>query len=362
MEFFLVSAVVTALLVMVGVLINRNLRYKALATPNRWCAASVILVQAIVLVCDLFIEGRVYARLPFDMLLSAACLSLLTSPLVISSVRRIVTYVVISVEILMAFFYILCAAEVLHPPSEAAVKVLSDVVMIVYMCVFLYFIWYRVRDIHALMQSASVWAWLTFAVDVFYMLSIVVLTMFSHIFSPFPWIMAVLSLFMTGLLLAYMCRINSDSAFALLHRHERTIVESMKISSVDASVPGPGEEHMYKQVFERVQKFFEEEKPFLNGDLTINDVVAEVFSNKVYISRAISHFTGRNFCQYVNYHRVMYAMECYRSNPALKVSELWPMCGFNTIVSFNMAFRLFMNENPSDWCRKERMKMYRKRK
>jgi AraC-like DNA-binding protein len=113
---------------------------------------------------------------------------------------------------------------------------------------------------------------------------------------------------------------------------------------------------------EEVERFFEEEKPYLKGSLTINDVVAEVFSNKVYISRAISQFTGRNFCQYVNYHRVMYIMDYYRAHPDLKVSDLWPICGFNTIVSFNMAFRLFVGENPSDWCRRERIRMSRKRK
>jgi hypothetical protein len=38
------------------------------------------------------------------------------------------------------------------------------------------------------------------------------------------------------------------------------------------------------------------------------------------------------------------------------------MCGFNTIVSYNMAFKLFMGENPSDWCRKEKIRIFRKAK
>ena len=38
----------------------------------------------------------------------------------------------------------------------------------------------------------------------------------------------------------------------------------------------------------------------------------------------------------------------------LKVTELASLSGFNSLVSFSMAFRLYMNENPSDWIRKER--------
>ena len=153
-----------------------------------------------------------------------------------------------------------------------------------------------------------------------------------------------------------------DSVLVLFRRHERRIVESMRISPVESSASGTTEDNVYKELFERIQEYFDEEKPFLNGNLTINDIVAKVFSNKVYISRAIVQCTGRNFCQYVNYHRIMYAMECFRKNTELKISELWPLCGFNTIVSFNMAFRLFMDENPSEWCRKEKIRLSKKRK
>jgi transcriptional regulator GlxA family with amidase domain len=46
----------------------------------------------------------------------------------------------------------------------------------------------------------------------------------------------------------------------------------------------------------------------------------------------------------------------------LKIAELANMSGFNSVVSYNMAFRLFMNENPSEWCRKERAKSKIKKK
>ena len=114
---------------------------------------------------------------------------------------------------------------------------------------------------------------------------------------------------------------------------------------------------MYKNLYERVLEYFVEEKPYLNPNLTINDIVEVVFSNKLYISKAISQYTGRNFCQFVNYYRVIHAVELYRNNTNLKVLELASRSGFNSVVSFGMAFRLYMGEKPGDWCRKEKYRL-----
>ena len=109
-------------------------------------------------------------------------------------------------------------------------------------------------------------------------------------------------------------------------------------------------------------QLFENDRMYLNSELTINDVVKIVYTNKLYISRAISQFTGRNFCQFVNYYRVIHSIRLFRENPDLKVAELANQSGFNSSVTFAMAFRLYMSESPSDWCRKERYKIKAKKK
>ena len=98
------------------------------------------------------------------------------------------------------------------------------------------------------------------------------------------------------------------------------------------------------------------------NELTINDIVKVTFTNRLYISRAISQFTGRNFCQFVNYYRVQHSIQIFRENPDLKVAEMAMYSGFNSTVSFSMAFRLYMSECPSDWCRKEKLKLNRRKK
>ena len=111
----------------------------------------------------------------------------------------------------------------------------------------------------------------------------------------------------------------------------------------------------YREIYDRITAYFDKSMPYLNSGLTIADIGRGVFSNKLYISKAISQYTGRNFCQFVNYHRVAYSVNLFRKNPDLNVTELANASGFNNVASFSTAFKLFMNENPSDWCRRERV-------
>ena len=108
---------------------------------------------------------------------------------------------------------------------------------------------------------------------------------------------------------------------------------------------------------EAVYKLFEEEKPYLDENITVGQIAKKLYTNKAYLSRAINDYTGKNFCQFVNYHRIMYSMEIFKENPGYRVSELAEASGFHTIVSFNMAFRLVTNESPGEWCKRTRCGM-----
>ena len=90
-----------------------------------------------------------------------------------------------------------------------------------------------------------------------------------------------------------------------------------------------------------------EKKPYLVTSFNEGDLASALFTNKVYLSRTINHYSGRNFRQYVNYYRVMYATELMKKDRHLKVTELALKCGFNSVVTFNAAFKLNMNMTPS---------------
>lgn len=364
MKNFVAAIIIMMSLFVATFQVIRILKYRELSEPRHRLLAILMYLESALILSDLFSGGSESGfRFIVDEMLMMIPLMLLSSSMwSISRSIRIVRFV-ISVMVLLTIYHILCAFSLVECLSPETFRWIFAVSVLSFVVLFLLGIWYRVRAVRAVIQAGTVWSSLSFVVDAAY----VTFVLSEVIFLNVAGAVSVYVIYATVILIsltasAYGIRIASDSLFVFHRRHERRIVESMKISSVEQTGSVAREDDLFKSIYDRVLEYFETDKPFLNGDLTINDIVSVVYTNKLYISRAISQYTGRNFCQFVNYHRVMYSVECFRKNPELKVAELWPMCGFNTIVSFNMAFRLFMGENPSDWCRKEKVRLSRKRK
>lgn len=140
--------------------------------------------------------------------------------------------------------------------------------------------------------------------------------------------------------------------FLFLERYEQMVADAMKACIGSKSIRKDRKENLYRNIFGRIEEYFRLESPYLDSDININGVSARVYTNKLYVSRAISECTGSNFCQYVNSYRIKYAMECFRNDPSLKVSDLSAMSGFRTVASYNTAFRRMAGEIPSDWMRR----------
>ena len=109
-----------------------------------------------------------------------------------------------------------------------------------------------------------------------------------------------------------------------------------------------------KELYYRCCRYMELRKPFLVEGFSLEDMSLALLTNKLYLSQTINNCSGRNFRTYVNCYRVMYAMELYKKNNRLRVCDLSNLSGFHTPVTFNMAFKLFMDESPSTWCARVR--------
>lgn len=232
---------------------------------------------------------------------------------------------------------------------------------------FLFRLIFRLKNLKAILKTGTIWANVQLAVDASYIVMILIVSAsYLGASSVCPCgLIDCLLIFpvLAALMLAAMGIRTADGVLFIFWRdQERRIVESMKVNKVETAVDPAAIEDVYQEIYERVVAYFEEEKPFLDNELTINDLVKVLYSNKLYISRAISQFTGRNFCQFVNYYRVIYSMELFRNNHNLKIHDLASNSGFNSDVSYNMAFRLFMGETPGEWCRKERNRKIKMKK
>lgn len=322
----------------------------------------LLLCDSLLLLSDIFAGGELEYRLPFDMFLASVPLLVMNSFMFKPEEAVKVAKSVSMLVVLYSLYCVACGCGLTyHGNAVIYIKIVGG--CSIYLCVqHAMCVLLRVREIRFVIKNGNVWSFLGLAVEGVYMsiftagATILMMVCISRVLCLMVSVMIMFGV------LAMCFRLSNDTVFVLWEEQERRIVESMKISNVELSVSNTKGDELYKDIYERVVALFEKDMMFLNSDLTINDVVKVVFTNKLYISRAISRFTGRNFCQFVNYYRVSHSVRVFRDNPDLKVAELAGLCGFNTVASFSMAFRLYMCESPSDWCRKERAKLSRRKK
>ena len=355
MENFLTSVLFFLLLYLALRQIFKNRHaYEPVEDNAKWLPI-VLLVCAIVLLVDCLLGATSFDAVCFFLSLALLPIYPLTSSVIPLVWTGTISIVSISLQTLSILTSIVCRLSFGYVIPDVLFCYASVAICCSVAVIFLASISLRLYDIKMVMRTGSVWSMVCLSVDSLYMVSILLTGV------VLPYLDAYSSTVILMLIIvALSVRIRNTSVFVIFTDHERKIVESIKVSQVECTCESAGTDQLYNNIYERLLHYFEKHKPYLNHELTINDIVDVVFTNKLYISRAISHCTGRNFCQFVNYYRITYAIELFRANPQLKVVELADLCGFNSTTSFSAAFRLYMGESPGDWCRKERVRLTKK--
>lgn len=94
------------------------------------------------------------------------------------------------------------------------------------------------------------------------------------------------------------------------------------------------------QILEKLTQF-ENQKGFLNPEVSIQFLSQEFETNSRYISKIVNEFKGKGFSQYINNLRINYAIKELQENSRLRkysISALATEFGFNTAESFSNAF------------------------
>ena len=280
---------------------------------------------------------------------------------------RLFQYIAIALEIVCVLYSGAALIWPLPLPSLAMSLNITMAAPLLICCVYVAVIAVRISDIKFVLKTGAAWNSVCLVTDVIY---IVIFQLYTAVYFlmvfNFPtvssWIYALYSLAVISLQYAMVVRINSSSLFVFWEEQVRRFIESMRLTHSDLTMESPGVDVLYKNIYDRVIEYFDSHRPYLNSELTINDIVNALYTNKLYISKAISMHTGRNFCQFVNYYRVTYAVELFRKDTTLKIVDVAARSGFNSSVSFSMAFRLYIGEKPSDWFRRERVRLSKRKK
>ena len=130
---------------------------------------------------------------------------------------------------------------------------------------------------------------------------------------------------------------------------------TLRLPSISSAFKPPeslmAEDQRMDVLFQRVEAYMQRERPYLDDNFTLAGLATEMLTNKGKLSKTINEKSGRNFCQYVNNYRIQYAVSLMKKDHRLRVVELSLMSGFHSVASFNMAFKLFMNDTPSEYMR-----------
>ncbi len=134
---------------------------------------------------------------------------------------------------------------------------------------------------------------------------------------------------------------------------ERVLKQMIRCASDISSeaVKGEDQDEMEKMqdLFDRISRIMEKDRPFLNATYSLQDMANAAFTNKTYVSKTVNTVSGKNFRQFVNGYRVQYSVELLQQNPRLTVGQLADKSGFNSSVTFTMAFKLNMGETPGEY-------------
>jgi AraC-like DNA-binding protein len=102
---------------------------------------------------------------------------------------------------------------------------------------------------------------------------------------------------------------------------------------------------------ERLLHSFEDKKLFLKKDLNIWDLCRETNSNRTYISKVINEEFGMNFSCFVNKYRITHALNLLKNlnYQEKSIEKIAYMSGFNSLTSFNRAFKKITNYSPGSY-------------
>jgi AraC-like DNA-binding protein len=101
----------------------------------------------------------------------------------------------------------------------------------------------------------------------------------------------------------------------------------------------------------KLKNFMEEEKPFLNPSLTIQDISKQIEIPVRELSVLINHQLGQHFYDFVNTYRIENAMAILKDSSKSKVTilEILYEVGFNSKSSFNTAFKKHTETTPTSY-------------
>lgn len=102
---------------------------------------------------------------------------------------------------------------------------------------------------------------------------------------------------------------------------------------------------------EGLRKLIEEDKKYLDCNLTLNETAKILNTNTAYLSRIINEQSGMNFNNYINKYRIEEAKKLLDTGKqdSMTFEGIGKSCGFLSRSAFNQAFKKFTGLTPTEY-------------
>lgn len=95
--------------------------------------------------------------------------------------------------------------------------------------------------------------------------------------------------------------------------------------------------------------YLDEERPWLNSALTLQDLAIALNTNRTYLSEYFNKTLKTTFYDYLNNLRVKYACELLLSEPNLSILQVGEKSGFNSLSTFRRSFEKHIGCTPAKY-------------
>ena len=180
--------------------------------------------------------------------------------------------------------------------------------------------------------------------------ALIVITVIHHVFNLFSMIFCTDGLFLSlsvfVILIGYF-GLKQRVIFNVDNENEQIFVEETKVKYANSRLT----EAEANQFVGKLNNFMVLKKPFLNPNLTLQQLASELEISTHYLSQIINEKFNLNFFDYINQFRVE-EFKVKISDPKFENYSFLGIafdCGFNSKSAFNRIFKKFTNLTPSQY-------------
>jgi AraC-like DNA-binding protein len=129
---------------------------------------------------------------------------------------------------------------------------------------------------------------------------------------------------------------------------EKEIEEAVQTARYAAS---PMQDDEKKRILEKLLQHMQSQRPYLEPELTLNDLAAQIAVKPKLLSQVINELLHKNFFEFINHYRIEEAKRLLNNPKDKKITVLEVMyeVGFNSKSSFNTLFKKDTGLTPGEF-------------